>query len=58
MLFVLMVVHFQITIYSTHKGALWLEIETLGKTAHGATPKEGINTIRKYDEYFKEVRKC
>ncbi|MCL4514487.1 MAG: M20 family metallopeptidase [Firmicutes bacterium] len=27
------------------KGALWLEIVTTGKTAHGATPERGINAI-------------
>lgn len=28
-----------------HKGALWVEIATRGKTAHGSMPKEGINAI-------------
>ena len=28
-----------------HKGALWLEITTFGKTAHGAMPEQGINSI-------------
>lgn len=28
-----------------HKGALWLEISTSGKTAHGSMPEQGINAI-------------
>ncbi|OZU87817.1 acetylornithine deacetylase [Virgibacillus indicus] len=28
-----------------HKGALWLEIITTGKTAHGAMPANGINAV-------------
>ncbi|AZU62125.1 M20 family metallopeptidase [Neobacillus mesonae] len=28
-----------------HKGALWLEIVTFGKTAHGSMPGQGINAI-------------
>jgi succinyl-diaminopimelate desuccinylase len=28
-----------------HKGALWLEIVTYGKTAHGSMPEQGINAI-------------
>ena len=28
-----------------HKGALWVEIATRGKTAHGSMPQEGVNAI-------------
>lgn len=28
-----------------HKGALWLEIETFGRTAHGSMPDQGVNAI-------------
>ncbi|SHF92746.1 M20 family metallopeptidase [Ornithinibacillus halophilus] len=28
-----------------HKGAYWLEIVTIGKTAHGAMPDQGINAV-------------
>ncbi|MEH7525132.1 M20 family metallopeptidase [Bacillus sp. JJ1503] len=28
-----------------HKGALWLEISTYGKTAHGSMPDQGINAV-------------
>ncbi len=32
-------------LYIAHKGALWLEIRTFGKTAHGSMPDEGTNAI-------------
>lgn len=32
-------------IYLGQKGALWLEINMLGKTAHGSMPDKGINTV-------------
>lgn len=32
-------------IFCAHKGVLWLEIETFGKTAHGSMPQNGINAI-------------
>ncbi|MCL5960092.1 MAG: M20 family metallopeptidase [Chloroflexi bacterium] len=28
-----------------HKGALWLEITTFGKTAHGSMPDQGVNAL-------------
>ncbi|KAB2331513.1 M20 family metallopeptidase [Cytobacillus depressus] len=28
-----------------HKGALWLEITTYGKTAHGSMPEQGMNAV-------------
>lgn len=28
-----------------HKGALWVEVVTVGKTAHGAMPDQGINAV-------------
>ncbi|WP_010531871.1 M20 family metallopeptidase [Lentibacillus jeotgali] len=28
-----------------HKGALWVEVVTIGKTAHGSMPDQGINAI-------------
>ncbi len=30
-----------------HKGALWIKISTLGKSAHGAKPHRGVNAIEK-----------
>jgi acetylornithine deacetylase/succinyl-diaminopimelate desuccinylase family protein len=35
----------QLKIVSAHKGSLWLELETRGKAAHGATPQLGKNAI-------------
>jgi len=32
-------------IFVTHKGALWLEVISYGKTAHGSMPEHGINAI-------------
>ncbi|SFS80521.1 M20 family metallopeptidase [Marininema halotolerans] len=28
-----------------HKGALWLEVSTRGRTAHGSMPEQGVNAI-------------
>ncbi|MBY0120488.1 M20 family metallopeptidase [Bacillus sp. S/N-304-OC-R1] len=36
-----------------HKGALWLEISTFGKTAHGAMPHQGINAVDHMVEVIK-----
>ena len=33
-----------------HKGTLWLILEVLGKSAHGATPEKGKNAISKMSE--------
>jgi succinyl-diaminopimelate desuccinylase len=35
------------TIMRAHRGILWLEITTAGKTAHGSMPQLGINAIEK-----------
>jgi len=32
-------------LFIAHKGALWLEITSYGKTAHGSMPDQGINAI-------------
>ena len=32
-------------LYVAHKGVLWVEIRTYGKTAHGSMPNEGVNAI-------------
>lgn len=31
--------------FVAHKGALWLEVITYGKTAHGSMPDQGVNAI-------------
>ena len=33
--------------YIGHKGLMWVEVETQGKTAHGAMPEQGENAILK-----------
>lgn len=33
-------------IVTAHRGILWLEITTIGKSAHGSMPQNGINAIR------------
>jgi len=32
-------------IFVAHKGALWVEVVSYGKTAHGSMPEQGINAI-------------
>lgn len=44
-------------LYTAHKGALWLEIRTYGKTAHGSMPKEGINAIESMMFILNELEK-
>ena len=35
----------RLQVITAHKGSLWLEIETKGKAAHGATPQLGKNAV-------------
>ena len=35
----------QLRVVTAHKGSLWLELETRGKAAHGATPQLGKNAV-------------
>jgi acetylornithine deacetylase/succinyl-diaminopimelate desuccinylase-like protein len=35
----------RLQVVTAHKGSLWLELETRGKAAHGATPQLGKNAI-------------
>jgi acetylornithine deacetylase len=35
----------KLQVVTAHKGSLWLELETRGKAAHGATPQLGKNAI-------------
>lgn len=39
-------------IFVTHKGALWLEITSYGKTAHGSMPEQGINAIDNMNSFI------
>jgi succinyl-diaminopimelate desuccinylase len=40
-----------------HKGALWVEVTTFGRTAHGSMPEEGINAINAMLTVLGEIRK-
>jgi succinyl-diaminopimelate desuccinylase len=40
-----------------HKGALWVEVATYGKTAHGSMPEEGINAISAMMAFLDRIRK-
>jgi succinyl-diaminopimelate desuccinylase len=43
------------TIVSAHRGILWLEITTKGKTAHGSTPQLGINAVTSMRHFLNEL---
>jgi len=36
----------RLQVVTAHKGSLWLQLETRGKAAHGATPQLGRNAVR------------
>ncbi len=38
-----------------HRGALWLELQTTGKTAHGATPHLGKNAVYRAAEVIRRL---
>lgn len=40
-----------------HRGALWLEIETTGETAHGSMPHLGVNAIYKAARAIGKIEK-
>lgn len=39
-----------------HKGALWLEVQTKGITAHGSMPDQGVNAIYLAGDVLKKLR--
>ncbi len=43
-------------VFSAHKGALWLEIKTFGKTAHGSMPNQGTNAITHMNELINKLK--
>lgn len=43
-------------IYTAHKGCLWLEVITYGKTAHGSMPDQGINAILTMNEFINRIQ--
>lgn len=42
-------------IFTAHKGCLWLEITTYGKTAHGSMPEQGVNAITTLTAFLSEL---
>jgi len=40
-----------------HRGAMWLEITTKGRTAHGSVPHKGINAVEKMAVAINEIAK-
>src|SRR5918998_1962495 len=40
-----------------HKGFVWLEVETIGKAAHGSRPEEGVDAIAKMGKVLVELEK-
>lgn len=45
------------TISLGHRGAMWLEITTKGKTSHGSVPHKGINAVEKMAGVIMELMK-
>lgn len=43
-------------IVTSHKGALWLEITTYGKTAHGSSPDLGVNAVEHMNEIINQIQ--
>ena len=43
--------------YIGHKGLMWVEIETKGKTAHGSMPEQGENAILKMGRVIDELER-
>jgi len=40
-----------------HKGFVWAEIETMGKSAHGSLPRDGIDAIAKMGRVLNEIER-
>jgi succinyl-diaminopimelate desuccinylase len=43
--------------YIGHKGLMWVEIETRGKTAHGSMPEQGENAILKMNRVIDKLER-
>ncbi|MBI4641715.1 MAG: ArgE/DapE family deacylase [Candidatus Tectomicrobia bacterium] len=46
-----------LTIVTAHKGFVWIEVETVGKAAHGSRPMDGIDAIMKMGLFLTELDK-
>ena len=42
-------------VVTCHRGLLWLEVETYGKTAHGSMPQLGVNAISAMNSFLDEL---
>jgi succinyl-diaminopimelate desuccinylase len=42
-------------VVTAHRGMLWLEVATKGKTAHGSSPQLGVNAIASMTEFLNEL---
>ena len=42
-------------VVTAHRGMLWLEVTTRGKTAHGSTPQLGVNAISSMRRFLDEL---
>lgn len=42
--------------YIAHKGTLWLEVSTYGRSAHGSMPEQGVNAIDSMMIFLNELR--
>ncbi|SDH65339.1 M20 family metallopeptidase [Alteribacillus bidgolensis] len=40
-----------------HKGALWIKVESFGKTSHGSMPEHGINAIDRLHSALRDIYK-
>lgn len=43
-------------VFVAHKGALWIEVISYGKTAHGSMPEQGINAIDNMYAFISALR--
>lgn len=39
-----------------HRGAMWVEISTFGKTAHGSVPHKGVNAVEKMADIIQGIK--
>ena len=42
-------------VVTAHRGMLWLEVATKGKTAHGSSPQLGVNAIASMTQFLNEL---
>ncbi|MFD1040475.1 M20 family metallopeptidase [Virgibacillus byunsanensis] len=42
-------------IVTSHKGALWVKVDSFGKTAHGSMPESGVNAINGMKSFIDDI---